>query len=164
MEATRKLEEAVKLRPEAMAPKPEPRRYRIEIRGGVSYDDNASLAPTHHVLGLRTPPRRSAAEIAMVRLEYDLIQTQPDRLTASYQIFSNYYNSLQNLDVLNHTWGGNYTHRGKLGPLPAWYGAQYIYDYLELDGAVFLKERNSSTFTLFDFDRKVVTLSIGWNY
>lgn len=164
-EAARDLSEAVSLRPEAplgrtaklfaeaIAPKPVPRRYRVEIRGGVSYDDNASLAPTHHVLGLRTPPRRSAAEIAMLRLEYDLIQTQPDTLTASYQIFSNYYNSLQNLDVLNHTWGGNYTHRGKLGTLPAWYGAQYSYDYLELDGAVFLsRHTGTASLTLFESD------------
>lgn len=171
VEATEDLGEAVKLRPdaplgrtaklfaEAIAPKPEPRRYRIEILGGVSYDDNASLAPTHHVLGLRTPPRRSAAEIAMLRLEYDLIQTQPDTLTASYQIFSNYYNSLQNLDVLNHTWGSNYIHRGALGTLPAWYGAQYGYDYLELDGAVFLsRHTGTASLTLFENDSNFTLL------
>ena len=28
----------------------------------------------------------------------------------------------------------------------------------------FFKERNRSTFSLFDFDRNVVTLSIGWKY
>ena len=172
-EATRDLEEAVKLRPdaplgrtaklfaEAVAPKPVPRRYRVEVRGGVSYDDNATLAPTKPVLELRRQPRRSAAEIALLRLEYDLIQTQPDTLTASYQIFSNYYNSLQNLDVLNHTWGANYVHRARLGTLPAWYGAQYSYDYLELDGAVFLSRHtgtasltlfeNDSNFTLFQY-------------
>jgi hypothetical protein len=130
-----------------------PRRYRIEVRGGVSYDDNATLAPTRPVLGLRTAPRRSAAEIAMLRLEYDLVATQPDTLTASYQIFSNYYNSLQNLDVLNHTWGANYVRRGRLGTLPAWYGAQYSYDYLELDGAVFLsRHTGTASLTLFEND------------
>mgnify|MGYP001562909048 FL=1 len=164
-EATRDLEEAVKLRPdaplgrtaklfaEAVAPRPVPRRYRVELRGGVSYDDNATLAPTRPVLGLRTQPRRSAAEIALLRLEYDLIQTQPDTLTASYQIFSNYYNSLQNLDVLNHTWGADYVHRGRLGTLPAWYGAQYSYDYVELDGAVFLsRHMGTASLTLFEND------------
>lgn len=174
-EAARDLEEAVKLRPdaplgrtaklfaEAVAPKAAPRRYRIELRGGVSYDDNASLAPTGLVLGLRTPRRRSAAEIAMLRLEYDLIKTKDDvdTLTASYQIFSNYYNSLQNLDVINHTWGANYVHRGKLGGLPAWYGAQYSYDYLLLDQVRFLSRHtgtasltlfeNDSNFTLFQY-------------
>ena len=99
----------------------------------------------------------------MLRLEYDLIKTKDevDTLTASYQIFSNYYNSLQNLDVLNHTWGANSVHRGKLGTLPAWYGAQYSYDYLELDGSVFLSRHtgtasltlfeNDSNFTLFQY-------------
>ncbi len=174
-EATRDLEEAVKLRPdaplgrtaklfaEAVAPRAAPRRYRVELRGGVSYDDNASLAPTGLVLGLRTPPRRSAAEIAMLRLEYDLIKTKDDvdTLTASYQIFSNYYNhnSLQNLNVLNHTWGANYVHRGKLGTLPAWYGGQYTYDYLLLDQALFLsRHTGTASLTLFENDSNFTIL------
>ena len=171
--AVEDLKEAVTLRPtspvgqtaklfaEAIAPKPEPRRYRIEVRGGVSYDDNAPLTPTEDVLDLRRAQRRSTAEIAMLRLEYDLIQTEPDTLTASYQIFSNVYNNVQNLDVLNHTWGGNYVHRTRLGTLPAWYGAQYSYDYVLLDNDVFLSRHtgtgsltlfeNDSNFTLFQY-------------
>src|SRR3972149_6073064 len=106
-EATRDLEEAVKLRPdaplgrtaklfaEAVAPKPAPRRDRAGGRGGGAFGGNAALAPPSRVLELRTQPRRSAAEIALLRLEYDLVATQPDTLMASYQIFSNYYNSLQ---------------------------------------------------------------------
>src|SRR3989337_1382533 len=80
-EATRDLEEAVKLRPdaplgrtaklfaEAVAHQPAPRPDRVEVRGGVSYDDNATLAPTSRVLELRTQPRRSAAETARPRVE-----------------------------------------------------------------------------------------------
>lgn len=144
---------------EAIAPRPEPRRYRVELRGGVSYDDNASLTPTHHVLGLRTAPRRSAAEVAMLRVEYDLVRSRRDTLTASYQIFSNYYNSLQNLDVLNHAWAGTYVHRARLGTLPAWYGGQYSYDYLELDGAVFLsRHTGTASLTLFESDTNFTLL------
>ncbi len=165
VEATQDLEEAVKLRPdaplgrtaklfaEAIAPKPEPRRYRVEIRGGVSYDDNASLAPTNHVLGLRTPTRRSPAEIGLGRFEYDLVRSQTDTLTASYQIFSNTYESVDRLNVLNHTWAGNYVHRGKLGSLPAWYGAQHSYDYLLLDQHLFLsRHTGTASLTLFEND------------
>lgn len=164
-EAVRALAEAIALRPtsplgqtaklfaEAIAPKPEPRRYRIEVRGGGSYDDNARLTPTEGVLDLRRAQRRSTAQIAMLRLEYDLIQAEADTLTASYQIFSNVYNNVEHLDVLNHTWGGNYVHRARLGTLPAWYGAQYSYDYLVLDNDVFLSRHTGTGFlTLFEND------------
>ncbi len=164
-EATQDLGEAVTLRPtsplgqtaklfaEAIAPKPQPRRYRVEVRGGGSYDDNAPLTPTERVLDLRRAPRRSTAQVAMLRLEYDLVQAEADTLTASYQIFSNVYNHIQNLDVLNHTWGGNYVHRTRLGTLPAWYGAQYSYDYLVLDNDVFLsRHTGTASLTLFEND------------
>ncbi len=164
-EATRDLGEAVALRPtsplgqtaklfaEAIAPRPAPRRYRIEVRAGGSYDDNAPLTPTEDVLDLRRAPRRSPAEIALLRLEYDLIQREADTLTASYQIFSNTYEDLNGLDVLNHTWGGNYIHRAKLGTLPAWYGAQYSYDYVLLDNNVFLsRHTGTGSLTLFEND------------
>lgn len=172
-EAVRDLGEAITLRPtsplgqtaklfaEAIAPKPEARRYRIEVRGGGSYDDNAPLTPTGRVLGLRRAPRRSPAEIGLGRLEYDLIQRQTDTLTASYQIFSNTYEDVSRLNVLSHTWGGSYVHRTRLGSLPAWYGAQYAYDYLLLDQALFLSRHtgtasltlfeNDSNFTLFQY-------------
>src|SRR3972149_1718589 len=64
-EATRDLEEAVKLRPdaplgrtaklfaEAVAPQPAAGRGRGGGRGGGAFDDNAALAPTSRVLGLR---------------------------------------------------------------------------------------------------------------
>ncbi len=149
-EATRDLGKAVALRPtsplgetaklfaEAIAPKPEPRRYRIGVSGGVSYDDNPALAPSENVLGLRRFKQSSTAQIAQLRGEYDLIQAEADTLTASYQIFSNVYNNVQNLDVLDNTWGANYVHQAKLGTLPVWYGAQYSYDYLLLNYDAFL--------------------------
>src|SRR3989304_2420966 len=49
------LGRTAKLFAEAVAPKPVPRRYRVEVRGGVSYDDNATLAPTGRVPGARRP-------------------------------------------------------------------------------------------------------------
>ncbi len=164
-EAARDLGEAVALRPtsplgqtgrlfaEALAPKPEPRRYRIEVRAGGSYDDNATLTPTEGVLDLRRAPRRSPAEVALLRLEYDLIQREADTLTASYQIFSNTYEDVSRLNVLDHTWGGSYVHRAKLGGLPAWYGVQYSYDYLLLDQDVFLsRHTGTASLTLFEND------------
>ncbi len=172
-EATRDLTEAVKLRPdaplgrtarlfaEAIAPKPEVRRYRVEIRGGVSYDDNVALSPTTNALGLRERSSRSAAEVALLRLEYDLIQARLDTLTASYQLLSTTYNEVNKLDVLDHTMGANYVHREKLWTLPAWYGAQYSYDYIDLDGSLFLSRHTAtasvtlietdSNFTLFQY-------------
>ncbi len=164
-DAARDLGEAVTLRPtsplgltaklfaEAIAPKPEPRRYRLELRGGASYDDNVPLTPAERVLDLRRAQRRSTAEVALGRLEYDLLQSDADTLTASYQIFSNVYNNVQGLDVLNHTWGGNYVHRARLGTLPAWYGAQYNYDYVLLDQDVFLSRHTATaSLTLFEND------------
>jgi len=170
-EAARDLGEAVALRPtsplgrtaklfaEAIAPKPEPRRYRIGVSGGVSYDDNPALAPSENVLGLRQFKQGSTAQIAQLRLEYDLIQAEADTLTASYQIFSNVYNNVQNLDVLDNTWGANYVHQAKLGTLPAWYGAQYSYDYLLLNYDVFLSTHTATaSLTLSENDSNFTSI------
>jgi tetratricopeptide (TPR) repeat protein len=166
VEATQDLAEAVTLRPtsplgltakrfaEAISPRPELRAYRLELWGGVSYDDNARLAPTDPVLELRTFTRESVAEIALLRLEYDLVRTARETFTASYQLLANYYNSVDPLDIVNHTAGASYLRRGALGSLPAWFGAQYGFDYLELDGSLFLtRHTGGASLTLFENDR-----------
>ena len=125
------------------------RRFSLDVRVGVTYDDNVDVRPTSNhrepqVAELRVHRHESLGELFAVRADYVWWKAENWESSVGYSFFTTYVNDIPKFNVINHMANLGASRRTSLGPYPALLGAGYAFDTLALDGAEFLT-RNTLT-------------------
>lgn len=125
------------------------RRFSLDVRVGVTHDDNVDVRPTSNnrepqVAELRTHRHESLGELFGVRADYIWWKAENWEATAGYSFFTTYVNEIPKFNVISHLGTLGVNRRASLGPYPALLGATYAFDFLALDGDEFLT-RNTLT-------------------
>jgi tetratricopeptide (TPR) repeat protein len=125
------------------------RRFRLDLRAGFFYDDNASVEPDAKdndpdVVALREGRRHTTGELFSLRAEYDWFRSGPWTSTLGYSFFTTYDNDLPSFNIRDHTGTLSLSHRTTLAGLPLLAGVAYAFDYVTL-GDKELVQRNSGS-------------------
>jgi tetratricopeptide (TPR) repeat protein len=140
---------AERLRDTIVASRQAERRFSLEARFGMTYDDNVDVRPTENnrepsVAEIRTHRHESVGELFGVRNDYIWWKTEDWESSIGYSFFTTYNNDIPKFNVISHVGTLGLTRKFSLGERPAQVSAQYAWDTLALDGKEFLT-RNTVT-------------------
>jgi len=140
---------AERLRDTIVAARQAERRLSVEVRVGVTYDDNVDVRPTVNnrepqVAELRTHRHESFGELFGARADYIWWKTDEWQSTIGYSFFTVYDNDVPKFGVISHVGSLGVSHRVSFEELPGLLSAQYAWDTLALKGKEFLT-RNTLT-------------------
>lgn len=150
---------AERLRDTIVAARQRERRFSLEVRAGVFYDDNVAVVPDPEsgdatVDALRAQDHKSSGELFGLRADYVWLRTESWDATIGYSFFATVNNALPEFDIMDHLVTTGVTHRTAVADMPVQIGAHYAFDALFLDLEDFLF-RHSVTLTgvLVESDR-----------
>ncbi|PYM43035.1 MAG: hypothetical protein DME12_05445 [Candidatus Rokuibacteriota bacterium] len=134
---------AERLRDTIVAARARERRLALDVRVGLTYDDNVRVVPSPNgreplVRDLRSPHHTSVGELFGVRADYAWWRTEDWESSIGYAFFTTYNNDLPKFNVLDHLLNGSLVRKLALGSYPAQVALQYSYEWLGLEGDEFL--------------------------
>lgn len=127
------------------------RRFHVDARTGVFFDDNATTRPDPKagddtVHSLRQARHETTGELFSLRLEYDWLKRGPWSSSVGYTFFTTYNNELPSFNVMDHLATVTVTRQALLGAMPLIAGGQYAFEYLVLDDDELLRRHAVSVF------------------
>ena len=140
---------AERLRDTLVASRQAERRFSLETRFGMTYDDNVDVRPTPNnrepsVAEIRTHRHESFGELFGVRADYVWWKTEDWESSVGYSFFTTYNNEVPKFNVLSHVGSLGLTRKLSLGALPAQVSVLYAFDTLALEGKEFLTRNTLS--------------------
>lgn len=126
------------------------RRFHVDVRMGVYFDDNATARPDPkdedaNVHDLRRPKHETTGELFSLRADYTWLRQGPWEGTVGYTFFTTYNNDLPSFNIIDHVGTVGVTRNGTIGDMPFQSGMQYSFDHLTFNDKE-LVQRNSASF------------------
>ena len=139
------------------------RRFRLEARTNVYYDDNVRVNPTaageDNVIILRQNKTRSTGELLYLRGDYDYWRTDRFTGTITGSILHTFNNNLPDFNVGDYLGGTGLTYRNSVRGMPYFLGVQYAFDFLTLGERKFVRRHTVTPFaTLVENTANLTTL------
>jgi len=125
------------------------RRFSLEARIGVTYDDNVIVRPSEDfaeplVAELRRLKHESFGELFGLTAGYVWLRTPDWESSIGYSFFTTYVNSLPDFNVLSHLFNAATSYKTSVFQLPAQASLQYSFDILHLGSEEFLTRHTAS--------------------
>lgn len=127
------------------------RRFHVDLRAGVYFDDNATARPNPKreeadVHDLRRPKHDTTGDLFSLRLDYAWLRQGPWEGTLGYTFFTTYNNDLPSFNIIDHVGTVGLTRNDTIANMPFQSGIQYSFDYLTFNDKE-LVQRNSASFS-----------------
>jgi tetratricopeptide (TPR) repeat protein len=126
------------------------RRFRLEARASLFYDDNVRVNPTAgaepNVEFLRRNKTRSTGELLFVRGEYEYLKTDAFTATALAAALHTFNNNIPDFNIADYLGGLNWAYRSSVRGMPYVLGLQYAFDFLTLDQRQFVRRHTATPY------------------
>ena len=143
---------AERLRESIVAARDKDRRFFLEARVGLSYDDNVIVRPVEDdtppieplVAEIRRHKHESTGELFGLNTSYTWLRTPDWEASVGYSFFMTYQNALPAFNVINNLGTASLTYKTSLFQLPEQVSLQYAYDDTILGTDQFLQRHTVS--------------------
>jgi tetratricopeptide (TPR) repeat protein len=138
---------AERLRDTIVASRDKERRLSLEVRVGITWDDNVIVRPVEDddapieplVAEIRRHKHESWGELAGLNLNYVWWRTADWESSVGYSFFTTYQNEIPKFGVISNLATASLTYKTALFQLPTQVSLQYAFDHMFLGGDDFLK-------------------------
>src|SRR5438445_672835 len=140
---------AERLRDTIVASRDKERRFSLEARVGLTWDDNVIVRPVENfdeplVAEIRRHKHESYGELAGLNLTYVWWRTVDWESSIGYSFFTTYQNDVPKFGVISSLGTARLTYKPAVAQLPAQVSLQYAFDHMLLGGDEFLQRHTVS--------------------
>ena len=140
---------AERLRDTIVASRDKERRFSLEARVGLTWDDNVIVRPVENfdeplVAEIRRHKHESYGELAGLNLNYVWWRTADWESSIGYSFFTTYQNEIPKFGVISNLGTAALTYKTSLAQLPTQVSLQYAFDHMLLGGDEFLRRHTVS--------------------
>jgi Tfp pilus assembly protein PilF len=140
---------AERLRDTIVASRDKERRFSLEARVGLTWDDNVIVRPVENfdeplVAEIRRHKHESYGELAGLNLTYVWWRTVDWESSIGYSFFTTYQNDVPKFGVISNLGTAGLTYKTSVAQLPAQVSLQYAFDHMLLGGDEFLQRHTVS--------------------
>jgi hypothetical protein len=165
---------AERLRDAVVAARGRDRRFSVEVRFGMFFDDNVRVLPNAVTRGdpdadplvsaVRQASRKSrdsVGELFGLRGEYTWWRTPDWESSVGYSFFMTYYNDVPSFNITDHLVTGTLVHKTAIRDMPLQLGVQYAFDALFLNEDEFIRRSTVSLFGVLTESDRHLTQVLG---
>ncbi len=140
---------AERLRDNIVASRDKERRLSLDVRIGLTYDDNVIVRPVENfdeplVAEIRRHKHESYGELFGLNASYVWWRTADWESSIGYSFFTTYQNEIPKFGVISNLGTAGLTYKMSLFQLPTQVSLQYAYDNMLLGGDEFLQRHTVS--------------------
>jgi tetratricopeptide (TPR) repeat protein len=140
---------AERLRDTIVAARDKERRFSLEARFGMTYDDNVIVRPSEDfdeplVAEIRRLKHESFGELFGLNAGYVWLRTPDWESSVGYSFFTTYVNEIPKFNIISHLFNAALAYKTSVFQLPAQASVQYSWDIMHLGGDEFLSRHTTA--------------------